>query len=185
MSNFNLNLFFAFFICKYICIIIKKQDYTDFESIYFQLYVDCQLINMLLAYKSPSVNNLEFLEKLENYLLLLDPDIPLFIIGDLNMDLKSIKGFDLAQFLVRNDLKNFINEHTRVSRCFYKEKNKYQTSKTLIDVIIHNQDKVIDTNVIPCPFSDHKFIIAALEISQTKKTPFVSTGRSLNEKIFF
>ena len=42
--------------------IIKKHEYTNFETIYFQLYVDGQLVNMLLSYKSPSTDNNEFLE---------------------------------------------------------------------------------------------------------------------------
>jgi hypothetical protein len=58
--------------------IIKKQMLTNFETIYFQLYVDGQLVNMLLSYKSPSTNNNIFLEKLENFLISLDPDEPLF-----------------------------------------------------------------------------------------------------------
>jgi len=86
--------------------IIKKQEYSDFETIYFQLYVDGQLVNMLCSYKSPSTDNRDFLEKLENSILLLDPREPLLIFGDLNMDLRSSKGFDLLNFLVCNDLKN-------------------------------------------------------------------------------
>jgi hypothetical protein len=120
--------------------IIKKHEYTSFETIYFQLYVDGQLVNMLLSYKSPSTDNNEFLEKLESFLLLLDPREPLYIIGDLNMDLKSIKGSDLGNFLIRNELNNFVNQHTRICRSYYKDKKKYQTSRTLIDVIISNID---------------------------------------------
>ena len=98
------------------------------------------------------------------------------------MDLRSSKGNDLANFLMRNDLKNFVNEHTRVCRSYYKEKKKYQTSKSLIDVCISNQDKIIDIKVIGCPFSDHKFLVAAIDLSRTKHTPFVNIGRSLSEK---
>ena len=162
--------------------IVKKVEYTDFETIYFQLYVDGQLVNMLLSYKSPSTDNNEYLEKLENFLLLLDPREPLYTFGDLNMDLRSSKGNDLANFLMRNDLKNFVNEHTRVCRSYYKDKKKYQTSKSLIDVCISNQDKIIDIKVIGCPFSDHKFLVAAIDLSRTKHTPFVNIGRSLSEK---
>ena len=118
-------------------------------------------------------------------MLLLDPNEPLFIIGDLNMDLKSLKGFDLAQFLIRQDLKNHINEHTRVCRNYFKDKKKFITSKSCIDTFIHNQDKVVETKVIPCPFSDHKFIIAALDFNKTKNIPFVNEGRSLSEKNLF
>ena len=78
-------------------------------------------------------------------------------------------------------MKNFVNQHTRVCRTYYKKK-KFQTSKTLIDVIIHNQDRIIGTNVIRCPFSDHKFIIAALDFNSTKPNPFVNIGQSFSEK---
>ena len=97
-------------------------------------------LKILLSYKSPSTDNNEFLEKLESFLLLLDPREPLYIIGDLNMDLKSIKGSDLGNFLIRNELNNFVNQHTRICRSYYKDKKKYQTSRTLIDVIISNID---------------------------------------------
>ena len=160
--------------------IVKKIEYTDFETIYFQLYVDGNLVNMVLSYKSPSTDNNVYLEKLENFLLLLDPREPLFIFGDLNMDLRSSKGLDLANFLLRNDLKNFVNEHTRVCRSYYKDKKKFQTSKSLIDVCISNQNKVTGVKVIGCPFSDHKFLVAALDLSRAKHTPFVNIGRSLS-----
>ena len=103
-------------------IIIKKQELTDFESIYIQLYIEGQLVNIILSYKSPSVKNDEFLEKLENFIMLLDPCESLFIVGDLNMDLRSVKGFDLKNFLIRNELKNYVEQHTRVCRSYYKKK---------------------------------------------------------------
>jgi hypothetical protein len=117
--------------------IVKKKDYSDFETIYFQLYVDGNLVNMVLSFKSPSTDNNVYLEKLENFLFLLDPREPLFIFGDLNMYLRS-KGLDLANFLLSKDLINFVNEHTRVCRSYCKDKKKFQTSKSLIDVCISN-----------------------------------------------
>ena len=41
-----------------------------------------------------------------------------------SMDLKSIKGIDLVNFLIRNEYKNLVKEHTRVWRSFCKEKKK-------------------------------------------------------------
>ena len=80
-------------------------------------------------------------------------------------------------------MKNYVNVHTRIARTFYKKKQKYVESKTLIDVILHNQDKVIDTAVFGCPFSDHSFVIAALDFSSPKKNKIATnTGRNLNEK---
>jgi hypothetical protein len=80
----------------------ELSNYSNFNAGNF---VDGQLVNMLLSYKSPSTDNKEFLDKLENFQMLLDLREPLFIFVDLNMDLKSIKGLDLAHFLMRNGLK--------------------------------------------------------------------------------
>ena len=89
--------------------IIKKQELTDFESIYIQLYIDGQLVNIILSYKSPSVKNDEFLEKLENFIMLLDPCESLFIVGDLNMDLRSVKGFDLKNFWLKCIIRTLVS----------------------------------------------------------------------------
>jgi len=59
------------------------------------------------------------------------------------MDQKSIRGADLLNFLFRNNLKNSVEQHTRVCRSYYKDRKKFQTSKTLIDVIISNQEDKI------------------------------------------
>ena len=114
--------------------------------------------------------------------MILDPSEPLFIVGDLNMDLFSNKGNDLKDFLLNNQLKNHVEQHTRVSRNFYEKKNKYVTSKTLIDVVLHNQNRVVKTEVIGCPFSDHSFVISALDFKPPKPVLFQTTGRSLSEK---
>jgi hypothetical protein len=105
--------------------------------------------------------------------------------GQMLFALSGSKGLDLANFLLRNDLKNFVNEHTRVCRSYYKDKKKFQTSKSLKDVCIANQNEVNDVKVIGCPFSDHKFLVAALDLSRAKHTPFVNIGRSLSEKNLF
>ena len=46
--------------------------------------------------------------------MLLDQYEPLFIIGDLNMDIRSIRGAEFKDFLIRIELKNFVTQHTRV-----------------------------------------------------------------------
>ena len=43
----------------------------------------------------PSTKHDAFLEKLENFTMLIDPCEPIFILGDLNMDRGSAEGFDL------------------------------------------------------------------------------------------
>ena len=141
------------------------------------------MVNFLSSYKSPSTKDSEYLAKLEDFILTLDPAEPIFIIGDLNMDLRSDEGIELKNFLINNDLKNFVNTHTRIERRFYIKRQKWIVSKTLIDVVIHNQNKIIETAVIGCPFSDHCFVISSLEFNSTNKQKSASnTGRSLTDK---
>lgn len=84
---------------------IIKFDYTDFETIYFQLKINGLNINFISSYKSPTYDNMEYLLKLEDLLFTIDKSEPLFVIGDLNMNLYDSKGAELREFLINNDLK--------------------------------------------------------------------------------
>ena len=83
------------------------------------------------------------------------------------MDLFSKQGSELKQFMISNDLKNFVTKFTRIATNYYSEKDVYRTSKTLIDVILHNEEEIISTKVFGCPFSDHNFVLATLSINLT------------------
>ena len=98
------------------------------------------------------------------------------------MDLNDKKGNDLKKFLVDNQLKNYINGSTRIKQVFYEKSQSFKTTKTLIDVIIHNQDLVLEAKTINCPFSDHKFIMAAFDIKSQKFERNSKIGRNLCEE---
>ena len=142
---------------------------TDFEKIYFQIEHKNNVLHFISTYKSPSTYNtpalnLQFLLKLEDLLFQIDKNDPIFIIGDLNMDLFSNKGSELKQFMIVNDIKNFVTKFTRIATNYYSNKDVYRTSKTLIGVILHNKEEIISTKVFGCPFSDHSFVLATLSI---------------------
>lgn len=59
----------------------------DFEFIYFELKINNKLYAFISAYKSPKIKHDEYLDALYDFLLTRDLSLPLFIIGDLNMDL--------------------------------------------------------------------------------------------------
>jgi hypothetical protein len=160
----------------------KPIIYTDFETLYFQLRIGNQVANFITAYKSPSSNNIEFLNKLEDFLFLnTDNSEPLFIFGDLNMDLKSEKGDDLKDFLINNDYKNFIDDYTRIATYECSTSGELRTTKTCLDIVISNGDKVTKTSSFSCYFSDHNFVIASLAYNSLKHLPFTSEGRNLSE----
>ena len=84
------------------------------------------------------------------------------------MDLNSNKGKDLLDFMYINHFKNYIKDFTRISTKWCPYKNKYITSKTLIDVLLHNKDLISNTDSIECPFSDHNFILSSFQIENSK-----------------
>jgi len=109
-------------------------------------------------------NNI-FIEKLENALLNFDPNDSTFIIGDLNMNLaKNETNEELTKFMDDFDYNNHVTEFTRVAKKFFKKKNKYITSKTIIDVVLHNRDLVQSTKVVNCPYSDQKFVVTKIKL---------------------
>lgn len=108
---------------------ILKYELTDFESIFFQIKIKNQLVNFISAYKSPSADNIDFLQKIENLRFQMDNDDPFFLIGDLNMDLKSKVGDDLKNYLLDNDLINYVNDFTRICTSYYTKKKSQQLQK--------------------------------------------------------
>ncbi len=147
----------------------------DFESIAFSLTIENQSYNFISSYKPPSDSKEDFICHLESLMFNFNPSEPLFIIGDLNMNLLNSDGDDLKDFMVNNELKNSVRSPTRTQTSFFKKRNAHKTSSTLIDVILHNDhDLLAQTLVIDCPFSDHCFVASSLRIAMVKiETPAI------------
>ena len=160
-----------------ICREVKLQE---IEVLYMQINVNSLLVNVLACYKPPDFDCDEFIEKLEDFMYTLDVNTPLYIIGDLNMDLLKKESI-LVDFLMLNNLLNFVTKPTRIDR---------NGKKSLIDVIISNKDLVIETEVIPCSFvdevnrlSDHCFVAAELNCKKNdgNDSKFI-IGRNLSNR---
>ena len=141
---------------------------TDIEAIYFRIKFKNLFYNFICTYKPPLTKDKLYLDNLSHFIDTLDSSLPLFIIGDLNMDLKTNKGFALRNFMLEFSLNNHVNEFTRAATSWYNKKSKYVTSKSLIDVILHNGNLINITQTIDCPFSDHKFVVAGLNFAPSK-----------------
>jgi hypothetical protein len=136
------------------------------ELIYFQTKQKNQKFNFIYCYRAPNTNEQNYLDKLDDFIHTLNLDEPLFILGDLNMDVNS--NSNIIEFIKNNDVVNFIQKPTRVCSKFYKKINATRHSSTLIDLFLHNGDLVDQTDVINCPFSDHKFVVANLLLKKPK-----------------
>ena len=55
---------------------ILKYELTDIESIFFQLRIKKQIVNFIYAYKSPSKDNNDFLQKIDSLRFQLDNEEP-------------------------------------------------------------------------------------------------------------
>ena len=150
-------------------LILEQRCYNNFEIVAYKLKIKNQICNFLSVYKPPNVNNNLFIETLQDIINNYDNKQPIFIIGDPNMDLKSSKGDDLKQFIESNDYNNFFSGYTRIATKFYNKKNQYKTSKTLIDVVLHNKNSINKVKNICCPFSNHNFIAIELKLKSSLK----------------
>ena len=157
---------------------------NSIEAIVFNITFNKNKCTFISTYKPPLDDDLEYLNDLEN--LVYNNDINsnnhLFIIGDLNMDLKSKKGTHLKNFMANNNLINYVKTFTRIDKRFIKKKDNYVTPKTLIDVILHNNKQIIKTESSNCPFSDHNFVLAELKFSQVSRSKKMISSRNLCEK---
>lgn len=145
-----------------------KYEYTNFETIHFKTRINGCIVNFVASYKSPSTDNNNYLSELENLLLSIDRTEHIIIVGDLNMNLMDEKGNELRTFLTNNEFINCVNGFTRVNHIFMKKQNKIITTKSLIDVILHNSSCIDseDVRIIKCPISDHHLIMANLSLKR-------------------
>ena len=153
---------------------------SNIEAVHFRIKIVDSCYNFISAYKPPSLNDALFLDDLGQFIETLDTSMSLFIIGDLNMDLKSSKGIPLSLFMQDFSLKNFVNQFTRSVKNWNIKKNKFITSRSLIDVILHNGSLISDTKTIDCPFSDHKLVVASLKLNPAKVVVTKRKIRNLN-----
>ena len=64
---------------------------------------------------------------MNNLLQDINPDEQLFIVGDLNMDLKSNKGLNLLEWNNNNAFTNEVHAHTRICTGFYEKTQSFKT----------------------------------------------------------
>jgi hypothetical protein len=118
------------------------QKSESMEVMHLNLILKNNTFNFLACYKSPRQHNQLFVDYLDSIITGIDLKDPLFIIGDLNMDLLSPNPHPLKEFITLNSFNNFITEPTRIRNRFFKASNDEASSSTLIDVLIHNKDLV-------------------------------------------
>jgi hypothetical protein len=154
--------------------LVSSNDVPGIEAIHLKINLNSVDVDFICCY-NPNFNNRKvFIDFLELYLLSLDLNKPIFIVGDLNINLNSDNGVILTEFAKKYDFRNFVQEPTRVVK----------QSSTLIDVILHNSNFVHDTSVIGCPFSDHKFVACSLIVKPSSSLSVIRefVGRSYSQK---
>ena len=163
----------------------ENTSFIEIEAIHFELNVNNIHYNFICCYKAPNIDQVETLNIIEEYLFLINLNKDLFIVGDLNMDLfeENIKNSNLIDFMFNNNFNQAVTDPTRICTKYYTSSNQLMVSKTLIDVIIHNNDLIENVYNILCPFSDHMFIIANLKLRSLSKQNSFFIGRNLSTKV--
>ena len=168
---------------------VKFIKAPDMEFIYMNVMVGKQQLNFISAYKPPKTNNFQFLTNLENFFIGQNLSLPLFIVGDLNLDLLKTekneyvndRGLQQQQLLSNYNLKNYVQGITRIGHYKNQKTGVIRTSESSIDVILHNGDLLCDSTIIGCPYSDHKFVLATINIQPMTKNCFETLSRNTSK----
>ena len=152
-----------------------KSKTCNIEFVSFRIKSRSNTVQFICSYKPPIDNDILYIDQLDNYINSFDLSEPIVIIGDLNMNLDDNNNTDFAEFLTNNHLTNFVTEPTRVATISHSNSLTTTSSSTLIDVILHNANLITKTATIDCPFSDHKFVLANLQLDSITRTGNSST----------
>lgn len=161
--------------------ILKWFKIKIFEGIYIKISVNSVYINIISVYKAPDLNSVQFLEEMENFLVGLNQNEQILIIGDINIDLmkQSVDRNEIFNFLRVNNLKNYVKDFTRHQ--IVEIDNEVRIKKSLIDLVMTNGDLIDKVVTIGCPFSDHLFVASSLNLKFDKNIVY-SWGRNLSER---
>ena len=161
--------------------LVRTLTSSDYELLSFQLTINDTNINFIISYKPPNINDLLFIDFIESFLLNFDLNEPIFIFGDLNLDLLSNKGDTLRSFMNDYNFSNSVSEPTRIAFFKHRISKEVIMSSTLIDVCLSNNILPCSSKVIGCPFSDHKFVTTTINTPSIKSEASSVLGRNLNE----
>lgn len=167
-------------------VLTHKISKTKFELIYLKLKISRKHdpINVLFSYRPPNYCEGSYIDQLDEQIFTLNSDFPLFIVGDLNMDLGENVNKNLKDFMTSNGLVNFVMSPTRTIKNFYKHNQVYKTSSTLIDLVLHDGTLVKQSKVLDCNLSDHCIVVAKLDIPLINKSKsFVLTRKLSNVQL--
>ena len=161
-------------------LVYHKKSYTilnpiidsDFETITFSVILNKTKHTFVSSYNPHFKHTPIFLSFLESHIksLIAQNHRNVTLIGDLNQDLLTLNGDKLKSLMESFNFKSYQNEPTRVAK----------TSSTCIDVVFSNTSSLIESvETFRAPFSDHNFVVLALNGKQTRESPSTVESRSL------
>ena len=161
-------------------LVYHKKSYTilnpiidsDFETITFSVILNKTKHTFVSSYNPHFKHTPIFLSFLESHIksLIAQNHRNVTLIGDLNQDLLTSNGDKLKSLMESFNFKSYQNEPTRLAK----------TSSTCIDVVFSNTSSLIESvETFRAPFSDHNFVVLALNGKQTRESPSTVESRSL------
>ena len=146
------------------CHTITEIKCQPHEIVMFKLNTgNSQDYNFVCSYKPPKEKSKPYLKFLNNFISENDLRSNLFIIGDLNLDMRTKKGKGLVKFCKNHNLVNYVKTATRSGN-----NKKRILSSSFIDVVLNNSASIKNTHVIDFPHSDHKIVLANCEFESKK-----------------
>ena len=142
-----------------------------FETIVFTILVNHQRVNFISSYNPHYEFAAGHLEHIEHVIKRLGVGSTV-LVGDLNQDLALSRGDKLLELMADFNFSTNLAHPTHHQR----------SAATQIDVLFANEPRlVIDSKTVACPFSNHSFVLAVLDIGVAAKGGAFLEARSLKK----
>jgi hypothetical protein len=158
--------------------------FDSIEAIFFKIVNNGISYNFIYCYRNPSEDSYIFLNKIDTFIVTLNLEEHIFVVGDLNINLLTNKDNLLTNFIKSYNLKNLVKSPTHEASKIFKKSNKIKISQTLIDVVLHNNNLINSCITCDCSFSDHKYVLFNIffdSVNDSITHPKILT-RSLNSQ---
>ena len=145
-----------------------------FETIKLSIKLKNKIVDFIFSYNPHFEFSNEYLKHLEEQIKLISPLRSSFIIGDLNHDLLTKNSDNLKSLMLDYNFTTLIDSPT----------HRMGNSASSIDIVFFNTaDSILNSTVVPCPFSNHDFVLSTLNFETNCSNTIANINtRVLNPK---
>ena len=144
----------------------------NFETIFLKIHFKKNSLNFITSYNPHHEFKKQHLPHIESMINSFKPFDKIIVVGDFNQDLLNNRGDQLMAIMNSHNFKNSLHKPIH-----------YQGKASTQIVVFSNDPFLINSsNVVPCPFSNHSFIVSQVNYKPVRSNLASVYSRILNDK---